>query len=308
MRLPKSKPSKDFYFFSSSVETVPETGDDPKHYRAVLIESSKVNDDDNCGYRYITYKTKAKTLKKGDQYYDRHGVAQICGTDNYQAQCSTGEIDNYETAEHLPFIRIQAHEVGNTENTLDEYYWLDNYIEDGDFIAMYTQTGTQLDDGMFRASFHNKPKNVEYEAVGTNGYGNDYGMIMLAEVEGELKKDINKGMSMDNIKRKYPYYLFVDYANTFELNNIQYELDEFTLNGSGVTSTDLNIGSVTFNDMKLKRLVAEVVNEQAVNFVGEKLKKYDFHLQPYYSPKEDYEVENGPVLVGSFMLRNKDGI
>lgn len=228
MILPKFKLSNPYYFFNNNV----------------LYEISETNDEDGCGRHLVKFITEKKTVKKGDTYYDEFNnkcVAEEDGT----VDVATTTVNIEECKKVFPYFSV-TYEDKETHEQGIKYYWLQDMIADGDTLKSGKFVINQV---------HDNPDNAENPAPEYS-----YKTKFVDSINSDIDSYIAKGLSIDEIKEKLPYYVFAQRG------------DEVTINGRTVVVTDVSISTVTDENMLTK--VYEIINKKTIEYADGLLKKY----------------------------------
>lgn len=200
------------------------------------IDYNLDNADDSCAKHYVTYETKAKSLKKGDTYIDNHGDKQVLDADNANTPVSTGVVNVNASKNNFPYISFSYKVDGNTEDTFEETVWFGHEIKVGD----------KLSSNKFVKTIHGEVESNE-----------DFALTYKKEVVAGVAKAIVKGKTIDEAKKSYPGYVF---AGT-----------SFKYNGKNVTRTGSISSSAPANTFPIKD---PEINNAVIDEINAKTEEY----------------------------------
>lgn len=201
------------------------------------ISDKKTDMDDSCAQHYVTYVTEKKAVNAGDVYVNLHGD-KVKASANGNVDVSTGEIKvggNDGCDKVFPHFKIT-----DSENN-DYYYWLDEFISDGDVVV----------DGYFKKTVHGDTEGVI-----------DFSTYYLNGVKMKIANGMVKGDKFNKLKSSYPAYLFADAGDEINVNGKVVTVASVTASDSEVSDFPLISESV------LEDTVIQLVNEKTIEFAN----------------------------------------
>lgn len=242
---PKSKLSNPYYFIKNNT----------------IFKISSTNESkDSCGKHYVTYTTNPNsTVLKGNTYIDEHGDYVVAEQD-LTGVVSTGIVNGEASAKTFPYFKVNV-SIGG-ENT-SYYFWLDNFITDGDVI----EPAENDDEHAPRAVTEGTVKFMRSKhSEGEEGEAVDFAEDYVDSVKMEIAKSIVEGKPFDVAKRSYPQYLFA-------VENDEIKIENKTVKVTGITSSfDIKSLPIISED-DLSNSILAMVNGSVADYANGILKR-----------------------------------
>lgn len=221
-----------------------------------IFKISSTNEtNDSCGKHYVTYTTNPESsVKKGDTYIDLHGD-RVTADEDKTGVVSTGIIDAAESAKTFPHFKV-TEDGDETENAY--YFWLDDFIEDGDVLKTVDNTPK------FMKTKHTDDDNEPEEVDFAEDYVNDIKM--------KIVKSIISGKSFEDAIRSYPAFLFAETGDSIKLDGKTVEVKDVK---SSFSITSLPV----IAKADLEETIYGLINEMVVNYANGLLKTVDKKLK-----------------------------
>ena len=226
----------------------------------VLFAIGNLQDEDKCGKKLVSYKQtldKDNTpitidVKKGEKYMDEHHEMETATSDK-TVNVYGNELNHTACSSVFPHFSVTYQYVNGEENgepetvTVVMNYYLQGMISVGD---KYT-------NGKF-------VRNNEHSKTGDTNY--------LTEFQNSIKEDIakyvEKGYSLDEIKKTIPHWYFA--------SNIDHNFD---VNGKKMTLKSVSDDITQITDEVLMTEIYKKINEMSVSFSNKKLETYGKKLK-----------------------------
>ena len=196
------------------------------------------NDADNCGKHIVKYETETQAVETGEYYYDETNTRVLVdGTvvTPGEKNVSTGKVDEAANSTIFPCLTITATDKDGNEVT--HYLFFQFLINDGDDYKNSKFTKKHgLTDGI-----------------------ESYDDEIVYAVNEEVMNLVQRGYTLNDIKRTLPYWVWAQAGETVNIN------------GSVETIVTNEFAADNFSDAKINTAILAIVKEQVIAFADSKL-------------------------------------